>query len=265
MKIAKKISLSFLVTAIIIVSVVGPALYVIFSNILKDSIFAHLSTTAQSRRNHIETLLREYEHAGKMLALSTSFKNVFNENLDYDQRMEAALNKIETVLDTHMDFFEILIFDEKGSVLITNEPRNVTTDENRLATLKTEEKDAYLVDLHVLEPSGHIGMCIIAPIYIENERKGFICFRIKADEIYSILTDKTGLGKTGEIYLVNRDGYMISPSRFLEDTFKNTKVDTTSTRKYFEDVREFGDTKHPHIPFIHADYRGKKVLGVHDH
>ncbi|MFH1394635.1 MAG: ATP-binding protein [Candidatus Omnitrophota bacterium] len=265
MKIAKKISLSFLATAIVIVSVVGPILYIIFSDSLKQAIFDHLSTTIQSRRHHIETLLKEYAHTAKMLALSSSFKNVFNENLDYDARIKNASDKIQTVLNTHIDFFEILIFDENGKIMVSNQPLMETIKKERLNKFTLEEKDVYYEDMHILDPSRVIGICIAVPIYFENERKGFICFQVKAEEIYDILTDKTGLGETGEIYLVNREGYMISPSRFLEDTFLKLKVDTESTRKYFEDVRIYKDTSHPHIPFLAKGYRDVLVLGEHDH
>jgi len=58
---------------------------------------------------------------------------------------------------------------------------------------------------------------------------------------------------------------MITPSRFVKDTVLRQKVDTEKVRKVFEDVEEFGAEHHPHVPLIYEDYRGIRVLGIHDH
>jgi len=58
---------------------------------------------------------------------------------------------------------------------------------------------------------------------------------------------------------------MITPSRFKKDTFLKQKVDTENTRKSLEDFKKFGETPHEHEAYIYTDYRGVKVLGLHDH
>ncbi|MDP8215743.1 MAG: hypothetical protein P9L98_00240 [Candidatus Kaelpia imicola] len=51
---------------------------------------------------------------------------------------------------------------------------------------------------------------------IFKEFSGAIAVYLKAEELFKITLDRTGLGETGEIYLVNKDKYMISPSIFQE-------------------------------------------------
>jgi len=58
---------------------------------------------------------------------------------------------------------------------------------------------------------------------------------------------------------------MISPSRFLDDTFKKLKVNTEISRKFLEDVKKYGKVEHPHFPHVYKSYRGKRVLGAHGH
>ena len=51
-----------------------------------------------------------------------------------------------------------------------------------------------------------------------------------------IVTDYTGLGETGEIYIVDRDGYMLTPSRFGDDAALKRKVNTVNINNCFSMV-----------------------------
>ena len=70
MKIANKISLSFLITALILTGIAVPIFYTTARNNLENAIFEHLKTTARSRRHRIETLLETGKEAIKKLSES---------------------------------------------------------------------------------------------------------------------------------------------------------------------------------------------------
>jgi hypothetical protein len=73
---------------------------------------------------------------------------------------------------------------------------------------------------------------ISAPIVVNGEFAGILIINIEAqEELYEITTDRTGLGKTGEIYLINKEGYMITPSRFVDDTFLKVKADSKKSER----------------------------------
>ncbi|MHC4488062.1 MAG: hypothetical protein ACYSW7_02635 [Planctomycetota bacterium] len=61
MKIANKINLSFSIVVVILVGILLVTLYAIVKSNLEKAIYAHLSTTAESRAHHIETCLGNYE------------------------------------------------------------------------------------------------------------------------------------------------------------------------------------------------------------
>ena len=63
-----------------------------------------------------------------------------------------------------------------------------------------------------------------------NEFLGVIAARVDLEKLYKIVTDHAGFGKTEEIFIINKYGYMITPSRFLKDTFLKKKVDTENSR-----------------------------------
>ena len=83
-------------------------------------------------------------------------------------------------------------------------------------------------------------------------------------ELFRITLDRTGLGKTGEIYLVNKDYYMISPSRFREDVILKQKVDTITVRNCFLHKGK-EDTEADEATTVFPDYRGVNVLGAYDY
>jgi methyl-accepting chemotaxis protein len=92
---------------------------------------------------------------------------------------------------------------------------------------------------------------ITVPIKEENGKLlGLMLVKIGMNEINAILTQRTGLGKTGESYVVNREMLMRSQSRFIEEKEKII-VNTQATQKAFGGInsREIID-----------DYRTVKVL-----
>lgn len=72
--------------------------------------------------------------------------------------------------------------------------------------------------------------------------------------LYAALTDTAGRGKTGESYLMNRDGLLLSPSRFVPDSQFRLK-NSGGAFQQFTQTREEGTG-------IWADYRGAEVLGA---
>ena len=266
MKIAQKISLSFLLTALILTGITAPLFYNLFSVSLKNSIYEHLKTTVQSRQHHIETLLRSYAHNTKVLATTYSFTNLFNENEDRAETLALAAEKIKSFMGIHEDFFSIFILDKNGKVIVSNFPQDMGLDKSDTKYFARGKENAFFKDVHVFEPYGVIGIDVSNPINVDAEVVGIVCSKISImEEMYRILTNKTGLGRTGEIYLIDGEGYMISPSRFLDSTFKKLKVNTEISQKFLEDVNKYGKVEHPHFPSIYRSYRGKRVLGVHDH
>ena len=110
------------------------------------------------------------------------------------------------------------------------------------------------------EPVENFGkkMVVTMPIFSTVEQKssepiGVIISTMRSAEIDEILLNRSGLGETGEIYLVNEDFLMISESRFIENTVFNQKVETLGTIQCFENGKE--------IQGLYQDYRGIWIFG----
>jgi hypothetical protein len=72
-------------------------------------------------------------------------------------------------------------------------------------------------DFSEYAPSGDAPAAFIgSPIYSDEELLGFYALQIPVAPINEIMQFSAGMGETGEIYLVGRDGLMRSDSRFSE-------------------------------------------------
>lgn len=93
-----------------------------------------------------------------------------------------------------------------------------------------------------------------APVFDEDVLTGAIIIEVPFSHMDNIVTHRSGLGKTGEIYLVGDDGYMRSNSRFSDEpTILQQEVDTTATRAAFNGhVGVMITTDYRDVPVISA-------------
>ena len=101
-------------------------------------------------------------------------------------------------------------------------------------------------------------MIVISPIFANNskigdEPIGIIISRMRSEAIDNILQNKSGLGESGEIYIVNSNFLMLSESRFIENSIFTQKVDTTAVQKCFNEGMDFDG--------LYSDYRGISTYG----
>ena len=113
-----------------------------------------------------------------------------------------------------------------------------------------------LVDFESYAPSnGDPAAFIGCPLFDGKEKVGVLVFQLPVSKIDAVMQDRSGLGETGETYLVGADKLMRSNSRFSEKpTIFIQKVDTLA-------VKEAGEGKTDSN--IIKDYRGIPVLSAY--
>ncbi len=101
-------------------------------------------------------------------------------------------------------------------------------------------------------------MIVISPVFADDSKKGddaigIIISRMRTAVIDNILLNRSGLGETGEVYIVSDKFLMLSESRFFENAIFQQKVDTLSVQKCFNEGQEY-------LGF-YADYRNTMIYG----
>lgn len=235
----------------------------ISTNIIKQQITDNLINTTQSRANHIETLLGEYRGLTKTLATGIAFRDASNENIVRAQRIDEVNQRIKTIIETHEEISRIVILDKEG-IIIASSREGTGIDKSTHEIFSRGREGVFIGDLHLSLFTNKYVLSISTPILLNKQFTGVLVINFDADkELFKITTDHTGLGQTGEVYLVNKDGYMITPSRFIDDVILKQKVELKHTEEINHTesslilLRKVAD--------IFTDYRGIEVLSVHTH
>lgn len=177
----------------------------------------------------------------------------------------SSLYRLEYEMDAHFvnkyrDFYDILFVDDKGFVFHsikreddyhTNLFTGIFSD-TKLAKHMRSNPDNEFVDYDFYPPSDEPAAFFVVPVQENSVNHGWLILQFPIDKINAILSDHKGLGRTGEVYLVNKNKLMLTDSRFIEDsTVLKLKVDTEAIRLA---LTMKSDKK------IINDYRGVKVL-----
>lgn len=101
-------------------------------------------------------------------------------------------------------------------------------------------------------------MVVTTPIFAPDSKRGdkpigVVIAKMRTAALDQILLNRSGLGETGETYLVNPDHYMITESRFIEKSVFNQRVDSPPVELCF--------TKEEQMIGFYPDYRGVAIYG----
>jgi len=100
---------------------------------------------------------------------------------------------------------------------------------------------------------------VISPIFdpVTNKKLGYVGFDIELDELNEVVKEGINLGKTGEMYLIDEESILMTPSRFFENGQFVQKVDTENSKKCFDNLDGMAEE------FL--NYRGEISIGAHRH
>ena len=257
---------NFLIT-LLFVMVTGMTIIVVnhitTRNMTEDYVCDHLSAVAESRVSHIRTILTIYGNVARMMAAGNPFRDVVDRNKNRDQTLTQSDRRIKSIIESHNVISRIRVLDKYGMVIASSHADVGLNKSNNNIFLKGR-KGIWSGDPHISLFTKNIVISTASPILVNNELSGVLIINYDMEkELFKVTTDRAGMGETGEIYLVNKDGYMITPSRFLNDTFLKQKIDTFRQGSKPEDVKYLDGYEHEVI--LCKNYQGKEVIRVHTH
>ena len=239
-------------------------------DILKKQVYAHLETTVQSRANHIGNFLEEQREKILLIANIDILEDSLNKaNLEFSENdLNNLVEELEEVLEINEDDFEeIFILNQEGIVVVSTKSEHIGKRVIGDIEFLINKSGAHISEIHYSDILNKLVIDISAKIISDEtkETMGIVVAVLSSEDLNEVTLDRTGLGQTGEIYLVNKDGYMITPSRFIPEkvTFLKQKVDTINSRNCLS-MKGIGIEHIEHEPIaVFEDYRGVKVLGTH--
>jgi len=240
--------------------------YIISVGVVEENIFSHLESVAQSRATHIETCIEQKEKEVIQFSASVVIEELLLVDKS-DSTYNSKLEKVDKILSDTLDLldsvYEIFVLDKNGKVVATTNPQEtIGTDFSSDLLFLNAQEESYMSNLHYDTEFKRLGFVMSAPINNGNgEFIGVIAIKLDNTILDDIMTDKTGLGETGETYLINDKGYAITPLLFIEDAVLKQKIDTISSENCFGmETQEY--IGHGSVE-VFLDYRGNKVVGAH--
>ena len=204
-----------------------------------------------------------------MKDLSLALKNsrargYFGLNILKDPEYMTVHNRYHSILKNYekeYGYYDVFLITKKGDIAYTVEKESDFGED--LSTKSwhikkvwqgAKEDKVTLGDFERYKPSNDAPACFIAaPIKEAGSIIGVLALQMPLDAINNIMQERSGLGESGETYLVGEDNLMRSDSRFLkqgEGSVLKQEIDTETANKALK-----GGTGEK----IVKDYRGIKV------
>jgi len=234
--------------------------YLQSTEILENAVISHLETTANSKAHNIETALKMYEQRARLVTSKTWMRKHLKSYLETSDE-EYKINVEQILTDTQKEnsnFLHISITNPEGKIIISTEESLVDRDISG-KDIFINGKENYFVSDFFEEDVFGVRIVISGPLIQDGEFLGVVAVGSDGKTVEKIMTSYGGLGETGEIYLINKDGYMVTPSRFEEDTFLKQKIDTENTKHCFQ----YSGTEAEEDTHLFNNYKGISVLGTH--
>ncbi len=262
-KIARRFFAAFFIVAVIPISIMGIGLYRAAEHTLIDSAYTHIQTVAQDDANRLDTWYAERLDDIKVLSDLSAIRDMCSAGCTSDSKgaheVKTALidNSLALTRGKSPAYESIHVMSPSGEIIASTEANN-----EMIVTKK------YLEDLKNLKNAEGP---VLSPLHQHSDRAWYIHLTVP---IYSqdgamsaaimaildalgtldpLLADRVGLGNTGEAYLVNGDGKIVTQSRYLS-------LEETAKRRF----NTFGivsalDRKEG--VSIYRNYMGREVIG----
>lgn len=224
-----------------------------------------LQTLSESKADHLkylfnsETYVLEVETENTALIVALTEKSDPKESIENIKAANAALINL-THQRAHIS--DAMLIDKQGNVIASSDPLDIGMD---------KRGDSQFIEgirgTHIKSPYyGPMNQPTISIATNIKDRKGnsigVIAARYSMETIWNITTIPVGDTATGEILLINKDGYIITPVKFLQNTFLKIQPKNANTQDCLTHLQR-KDKPATIKTYIYNDYRGEKVIGTH--
>ncbi|HHT9161867.1 MAG TPA: ATP-binding protein [Candidatus Brocadiia bacterium] len=274
-----KLVFLFLVLALIPILLMRLVAYPIMQKALQNSLIQNLEGVGHKQAESVQRWMDERTGDSKVIT-NNPFALLSTRINESDKPFPELLKYLKFIKDEY-GYKEIFITDTTGMIRIATDEWKVGTYvsgfeyfhealKGKTFISKVEPSVVPIENEHGELESGVPTMFVSSPIKDKNIIMGVVCMRIDFMQI-SKLMRSIKLGESGETYLINRDGVMLTESRFVSHLKEaglikkrsalELKVVTPKTEELTKGVKECLKGKEGFDGNGYLDYRGAKVLG----
>jgi len=185
------------------------------------------------------------------------------------EKLSQVIEELKKKINDHyirnyLSFYDILFIDKHGDIFYTirkqrDYHKNIFRGELSKTALARQLKmhpNQTFVDYQYYAVSDEPSSFIVEPVIKDGLLAGWFVLQCAINKINNMFTQAKGLGTTGEVFLVNKQNYMLTDSRFYGDSSILKKH--LSPKNIESKFREKAGHK------IVIDYRGFRALSSFD-
>ena len=232
---------------------------------------AHVEKYAAERQRDVTVLSRESVVAEALAELSAVFHRSGLRSAEYRQAADAVRPYFQSLIEVS-GYTDVFLISDDGYAVFSvkqgedlgascvsgpyrdSELARVFRDARTLLSTEISDFDFYPA---TNEPAAFIG----APVMKDNAVIGVVAFQMDNEEVYRVVQDPTGAGRTGETVVAGiKDGQAVvmTPLRHDPDAAFRRRVVMGSGEERLMQEAVRGISTEGHF----TDYRGRKVYGV---
>ncbi len=260
LKIFTKLFLSHSIVGLVTIVTLTVLFYLLISNALVQRTLDQLSSINILKKQLVENYLIKSLQNLEALQLENKFLRIYHD-LDKHLTDEQQQHNVDLIDIKHLCTFYNLknlhIFDTHHHQLYSTDkemyPEGLLKKID--SAIMIEPKRLHTIDASIYSPDKSTLLFYYVPILEKEKVIGIVLVQENFQKIQNILLETTGMGNTGESYLVGQDYHMRSTSRFFPDSIPGLiQVNTEAVRNSFQSQSGKG---------IIVDYRGVSVLSSH--
>lgn len=260
-----KLILFGLSISLIPIAIIISIYYLHVKSILKYQVTERLKAVAESREQHILAFMER----AKVRVIDFSTDGYIRTKVETivskgDSQREIAISLDRHLLENKMSLrrylIAIFVVDKYGKVISSSNKKLIGMDMSDQDIFQQgigkRYGEAYVGQPHYASILSQNYICVSAPIISKQNPKalGLVVNVYQLATLNEITTNWVGMGKTGEVYLVNKDKIMLSESRFIENALLRQVVDTEPIHKIIKNGEE--------MVGVYKNYRGVSVAGA---
>jgi methyl-accepting chemotaxis protein len=228
---------------------------------IKKQTFEFISKVRKEKKQEVVNYFKIIKEQAQSIRSDQEMLNFFTLIAEEKSSPELEYNLDKHYVTAYSNFYDILFVDATGHIFhsIKKEAdyqKNIFTSDKfsslKLAKSLKKSKNTEFVEYEFYSPSDEAAAFFTVALTDKGKHVGWFILQCETNNINAILANRKDLGRTGEVYLVNKEKMMLSESRFMKDsTILQQKVDTLAVQEAL--TSKIGEK-------ITNDYRGVRVF-----
>lgn len=268
-RVGRRFLMIFLAIGLLPLAIVGALVIRTGESTVRQQTSATLRAASDGAEAQLREFLGHLEHETLMLADEEALSQALGSFAPDTARLaHPEALKILAAPQKHIpEAQEIFLLDPDGRVVAATDAHRVGQNQSQSSYFLRGKKAFYCGDLFRDPLNGQVTWILAAPIEdrVDQRLLGVLACRIDPETLSALTTGRRILaegadtqsfriGDTGETYIVNRDQFIITESRYVSNAVLTVKVDTLPVRAAFDRGQD--------ITADYRDYRGIQVSGA---